>query len=133
MSTKNYLGSIALSKLTHVIMEKKGQSGMVKGIFIPLDLNKLEEVETKENGKAIYLPIKLLVNDIQDNKGQNGFIAKYVKNPKKWAEMSDEEKDQSQKDNYILGNIKDFSSGGNSDNSGAVVNEVVTEDDDLPF
>ena len=32
---KSYSGSIALTKLKHVLMEAEGQNGPIKGLFIP--------------------------------------------------------------------------------------------------
>lgn len=127
MSEKTLSGSIALTKLTHVIMEKKGKDGLVKGIFIPIDLNQLD---TKD--AAVYLPVRITVKDEQDNYGQNGFISKSVKREKKWSEMTDSEKETEKSFTPILGNIKDFGSGGN-DSSGAASAAPVGEEDDLPF
>lgn len=128
MSERNLSGSIALTKLTHVMMEKKGKTGMIKGIFIPIELNALE---TKDD--AVYLPIRVTAKDETDTYGQNGFISKSVKRAKKWSEMSDEEKEAEKVLTPILGNIKDFSLSGGNDAAGAAAPGVVTEDDDLPF
>ena len=38
-------GSINLAALTHVEMEVKGKNGQVKGVFIPLEVNKMEKHE----------------------------------------------------------------------------------------
>lgn len=111
---------INLSELKHVIMTKKGQSGDVKGIFIPLEVNHLEQNEKNGN---VYL----------------NMVAFEMKEPKDWADhiikqslpkevreaMTDEEK----KNEPILGNLK---TGENAVSSGAVSVEV-DEDDDLPF
>lgn len=130
MSERTLSGSVALTKLTHVIMEKKGQGGkMVKGIFIPIELNALD---TKDD--AVYLPVRVTVKEETDQYGQNGFIAKSVKRDKKWSEMSEDEKKAEQALTPILGNIKDFAlSGTANDSSGAAAPGVVPEDDDLPF
>lgn len=127
MSEKTLMGSIALTKLHHVIMEKKGKSGMIKGVFIPIEANALE---TKDG--AVYLPVKVTVREEADQYGQNGFIGKTMKTGKKWAEMTEDEKKAHQALTPILGNIKDFSSSAN-DASGAAVTSTVAEDDDLPF
>lgn len=121
------MGSIALTKLTHVIMEKKGKTAMVKGLFIPIEANALE----LKDG-AVYLPVKVTVKDEPDQYGQNGFIGKTLKTGKKWAEMTEEEKKSHQALTPILGNIKDFSNSAN-DASGAAAPGTVAEDDDLPF
>lgn len=127
MSEKTLMGSIALTKLTHVIMEKKGKTAMVKGLFIPIEANALE----LKDG-AVYLPVKVTVKDEPDQYGQNGFIGKTLKTGKKWAEMTEEEKKSHQALTPILGNIKDFSNSAN-DASGAAAPGTVAEDDDLPF
>ena len=46
-------GKIDLTQLVHVVMEKKGKSGMVKGLFIPITANDLFE---GKNGN-VYLDI----------------------------------------------------------------------------
>ncbi len=121
------MGSIALTKLTHVLLEKKGQGGkIVKGIFIPIELNALE---FKDN--AVYLPVKVTVRDEADQYGQNGFIGKTAKTGKKWSEMTQAEQEAHKVLTPILGNIKDFSSASN-DSSGAV-SAPISDDDDLPF
>ncbi|MCY1527416.1 hypothetical protein D9M68_624840 [compost metagenome] len=108
-------------------MDKKGQNGnLVKGIFIPIELNALE---TKDS--AVYLPVKVVARDDQDQYGQNGFIVKNSKSSKKWSEMSEDEKKAHQASNPILGNIKDFSTSG-IDSSGAA-GAPIGEDDGLPF
>lgn len=127
MSERTLSGSIALTKLTHVMMEKKGKTGMIKGIFIPIELNGLE---TKED--AVYLPIRVTAKDETDSYGQNGFIAKSVKRSKKWSEMTEAEKESEKGLTPILGNLKDFSMGGGNDAAGAA-SAPVSEDDDLPF
>lgn len=144
MSQKTLVGSIALDRLIHVKMEKKGKSGMVKGLFIPLDANKLEEHSyDSQNGKVneIQLPVRVIVKDEQDKYGQNGFIAKAI-GSKTYKDATDEEKkafgdssnEETKKLTPILGNVKDFSSGGAKQNqSNAVSEETFGENDDLPF
>ncbi|RQO79172.1 hypothetical protein DBR40_05485 [Pedobacter sp. KBW01] len=129
MSERTLSGSVALTKLTHVIMDKKGKDGqMVKCIVIPIEANGLE---TKD--KAVYLGIRATVKDETDQYGQNGFISKTVKRDKKWSEMSDTEKEAEKALTPILGNLKDFAISGNNDAAGAAAPGVVAEDDDLPF
>ncbi|MCZ4244933.1 hypothetical protein [Pedobacter punctiformis] len=127
MSERNLSGSIALTKLTHVMMEKKGKTGMIKGIFIPIELNALE---TKDD--AVYLPIRVTAKDETDSYRQNGFISKSVKRAKKWSEMTEAEKEAEKALTPILGNLKDFSMVGGNDAAGAASGPV-GEDDDLPF
>ena len=128
MSTEKKLsGSIALTKLKHVIMEKKGQSGMIRGLFIPIDANLLVE---KDN--AVYMQVNVNFKPEADKYGQNGFISKTT-DSKIWKELDEAGKEEAKKLSPILGNIKDWSGSSSNDNSGAVTAEVIDDDDDLPF
>lgn len=126
--TTKYSGGIALTKLKHVIMTKKGKKGKkVKGLFIPIEQNYL--VEGKEG--AVYMNINVIARSEQDEYGQNGFIAQNGNKP--WSKCSDEEK-ETFKSLPILGNIKNFESEKSSeskDTSGSM--GEFDEDDDLPF
>lgn len=126
---KKYSGSIALSKLQHVLMKKKGKKGKeIKGIFIPIDQNCL----VKGDEGAIYMNISIITKSPQDQYGQNGFIAQ--NGNKKWSEASEKDKAKF-KELPILGNIKDFedSKGSSNDTSGKVSDTEYNEEDDLPF
>lgn len=134
-------GMISLTRLTHVIMEKKGKTGMVRGLFIPIDVNYLEtqEYETKDGKKVseIGIPISVIVKPETDDRGQDGFIGKNIPT-KIWKEASDAEKEKMKTFQPILGNLKDWDKGGgtktpevNDAGGGAVFN--ADEDDDLPF
>lgn len=128
MSTEKKLsGSIALTKLQHVIMEKKGKSGMIKGLFIPIEANLLHEKDG-----AVYMAVNVNFKPEQDKYGQNGFISKTTESSI-WKELSDDQKEEAKKLSPILGNIKDWSGNNSNDTAGAASSEVVTEDDDLPF
>ena len=130
-------GSLALSKLKHVLMTKKGKKDKktgekkdIEGIFIPIDINYL----TRGKEGAIYLNLSLVVKDEEDKFGQHGFIGQnadsdtYKKLKKKGGKKFDEIRKLP-----ILGNVKDFeNSGGSQDNSGAAGSKI-DEDDDLPF
>jgi hypothetical protein len=130
MAEKQFTGSIALSKLKHVILEKKGKSGMIKGIFIPLEANRL--VEGKDN--AVYMNLRGTLRDEQDSYKNNGFLAYSPDFGKKWSEMTEAEKEESKEMSPILGNLKTWeNSGGGNDSSGAASTDVLDEDDDLPF
>lgn len=120
MSEKRLSGSINLTKFKSVILEKKGKTGMVRGVFIPIEANMLEEKDGN-----VYCPLNVIVRDEQDKYGQNGFIAKTVP-----AEIykATEDKESLKDVSPILGNIKDWSGGGS-----VVPAAVVDEDDDLPF
>lgn len=125
---KKFSGSIALSKLTHVIMTKKNKKGKeIKGLFIPIKENFL--VEGKEG--AIYMALTVVTKSPQDDYGQNGFISQ--NGNKKWSECSEKEKEQF-KALPILGNIKDFedSKGSTASDTSGSKGEI-DEEDDLPF
>jgi len=125
---KKFSGSIALTKLTHVIMTKKNKKGKeIRGLFIPIKDNCL--VEGKEG--AIYMAVTVVTKTPQDDYGQNGFIAQ--NGNKKWSEASEKEKEIF-KALPILGNIKDFEdSKGTSSNDTSGSKGDIDEDDDLPF
>lgn len=125
---KKYSGSIALTKLKHVIMTKKGKKDKkVKGLFIPIKANHL--VEGKDD--SVYMAVSVITKTPQDDYGQNGFIAQ--NGNKKWSESSEDEK-EAFKALPILGNIKDFedSKTSSNDTSGAA-SSGIDEDDDVPF
>lgn len=125
---KKFSGSIALSKLTHVIMTKKNKKGKeIKGLFIPIKENHL--IEGKEG--AVYMALNIITKSPQDDYGQNGFISQ--NGNKKWSECSEKEK-EAFKALPILGNIKDFEdTQGSSSNDTSGSKGEVDEDDDLPF
>lgn len=145
MSQRILNGTIALDRLIHVKMEKKGKSGMVKGIFIPLEANKLEEHSYQsQNGEVneIQLPVRIIVKSESDSRGQDGFIAKAIGSKTYKAATKEEQEafkdssnEETKKITPILGNIKDFSSGGapQKNQSNAVSDETFDENDDLPF
>lgn len=125
---KKLSGSIALTKLQHVIIEKKGKSGMIKGIFIPIEANLL----TEKDG-AVYMAVNVTVKDEQDKYGQNGFISKTT-DSKIWKELDEAGKELAKTLSPILGNIKDFSGGGSAnDTSGSQSAKPLSDEDDLPF
>lgn len=126
MADRSLSGSIALTKLQHVLMEKKGQSGMIKGLFIPIEANML----TEKDG-AVYMAVNVKVRDQEDQYGQHGFISKTT-DSKIYKTLDEAGKAKAKELSPILGNVKDFSGGGN-DNTGAAVEGVVTEEDTLPF
>lgn len=131
MSEKQFTGSLALSKLKHVIMEKKGKSGVVKGIFIPIDANKL--TEGKEG--AVYLGIRGVLKDEKDQYENNGFVAVSPNMGKKWSELSEDQKEQSKALSPIIGNVRVWDNAGTSsnDNAGAASAQVLSEEEELPF
>jgi hypothetical protein len=135
MSEKKLSGSLALTKLIHVRMTCKGKNGEVEGLFIPIKANYLiEGAPAEDKSIPVYMPIGAVIRDEQDKYGQNGFISKQL-DSKDYKKMTDEEKAESKKFTPILGNVKDWTSGGssNADTGGAATSGTVDENDDLPF
>jgi hypothetical protein len=124
---KDLSGSIALTKLVHVMMDAKGKSGPVRGIFIPLQANLL----TEKDG-AVYMSVKVKVKEEQDQYKQNGFISKTT-DTAIWKTLDDAGKEAAKALSPILGNIKDWSGGSANDSAGAASDTVLDETDDLPF
>lgn len=132
-------GSIALTRLIHVRMKKKGKNGEVEGLFIPIDANKLEEVtfETKD-GKVteIQIPITVIVKPETDEKGQDGFLAKNI-STKLYKESTPEQREEFKSIQPILGNLKDWKRGGGEASApptgDAGDGKTFEDDDDLPF
>ena len=123
MSNRNLNGSIALTKLPQsIIIEKQGKSGMIRGIFLPIDGNNL----TEKDG-AVYMDVRVTVREEADQYGQNGFISKGI--PSEVYKSLKDTPDALKAAQPILGNIKDFSA---SAATGTPV-ETVSDDDDLPF
>ena len=124
-----YSGSIALTKLKHVLMTKKNKKGKkITGLFIPVKENYL--VPGKDG--AYYLSVNIVTKTPQDDYGQNGFVSQ--NGNKKWSDSSEKEK-EAFKALPILGNIKNFEdakSTTQADTSGAA-GGTVDEDDDVPF
>jgi len=146
MSQRTLNGTIALDRLITVMMTKKNKAGeAIEGIFIPLEINKLEEVSYETQGgtvNEIQLPIRVIVKETSDAKGQDGFIAKAIGSKTYKAASSAEQElfkdynnEETKKLTPILGNIKDFSGGGAKANNSQIASaEVVdADDDDLPF
>jgi hypothetical protein len=125
-------GSLALTKLKHVISTMNGKNGPVKGIFIPIEANHL--VPGKDN--AFYMPIRVIVKDEADQYKQHGFISQSV-DSKVFKEASEQQKEEF-KTLPILGNLKDFERTQN-DAEGAMTEFQDApimpdgQNDDLPF
>jgi len=146
MSQRTLNGSIALDRLISVMMKKKNKAGQViEGIFIPLELNKLEKVSYETQSgmvNEIQLPIRVIVKDSSDAKGQDGFITKAIGSKTYKAANEEEKKDfgdytneETKKLTPILGNLKDFSGGGVKANNTQIASAdiVDADEDDLPF
>lgn len=124
MSKKLITGSINLTALQHVAMEMKGKSGMVQGIFIPLDTNKLK---THEN-ENVYL--NLVGFEMDEEKEYATHIVKQSLSKEEREAMSEEE----QRAMPILGNLKVGSGAPVEKNNNAASGKVFNPaKDDLPF
>lgn len=124
MSDKRLSGSIVLTKLeSAIITTKKGN----KAILIPLDSNYL----TEKDG-AVYMSVGVVVKEEADQYGQNGFISQNLSTDK-YKELGKEEAGKIKLP--ILGNIKDFSGGGNDSSGTTHIATPISpeESDDLPF
>ena len=124
-----YSGSIALSKLQHVVMKLKGKKDKkVEGLFIPIEKNYL----VKGDNGAYYLNVNVIAKSPQDEHGQNGFISQTGN--KKWSECSEKEQEKFRA-LPILGSIKNFEDvkGGNDTSGKQGDKDTYDEDDDLPF
>lgn len=139
---KSLSGSLALSKLFHVPMTCKGQSGEVKGVFIPFNANKLVIVEKKdENNKIVetqvYMPIRIYIKDEDDQFGQCGFLSKSMGSKDyKALGTGDAAKLAAKPFTPILGSFKNFSQSSDSEDSSGNVSdpgETFSPTDDVPF
>ena len=123
-SQKNYLGSIALTKLqSAIITTKKG----AKCILIPIEANHL----TEKDG-AVYMDCNVLVRAEPDQYEQNGFIGQKLSS-EKYKELGSEKAKEIKLP--ILGNIKYFAAQSNDSAGATYVTEPtdVENSDDLPF
>lgn len=117
-------GNINLLALIHAKMEVDGKEGKVKGIFIPIEINCLED---RDKDKIPKLNINFNIVPTPD-KDQDGFIGQ--QGNIKWSDASPE---QQEKFNTlpILGNVKEW---GPSDGvNNAVSDETFKPTDKLPF
>jgi len=137
---KNLSGSIALSKIKHVLMTCKGKNGDVKGMFIPFEANKLQIIEKKEGDKVVevqvYMPARVHIKDTEDQNGQIGFISKSLDSKDyKALGTGDEAKKAAQEFTPILGSLKDFSGAGSSNDSAGneAGGQTFDPSDDIPF
>jgi len=118
-------GKINLAGLQHVIQTKKGKSGDVKCLVIPIEQNHLFH---SDNSGAVYLDI--IAFEMKEAKDYGTHIVKQSL-PKDVREaMSEEDK----KKQPILGNLLIDGSGGiPSAQSNNAAEGVLSENDDLPF
>ena len=121
---KNYLASIALTKLhSAIITTKKG----AKCILIPIEANYLTEKDD-----AVYLNLNILVRAEPDTLGQDGFIGHKLSS-EKYKELGAEKAKEIKLP--IIGNIKHFAPQNNDSENTTHIAEPMNpeEDDDLPF
>lgn len=120
-------GSLNLAAMKYVIMEKRGESGMIKGMFIPIEANHLQE----HSSGGVYLNIVAF-----EMKEPKDFATHIVKQSftKKEREALGEDVI---KELPILGNLKTTSSAPAAVDNNAAEGQVIDGDieggDDLPF
>lgn len=116
---------INLAALKHVMMEQKGKSGMIKGIFIPIEANHLFE---SEKTGAVYLD--MISFDLKTVKDDQSHLTKQSMQKAVFEKMTDEEK----KEQPIIGSLNvNFGGGGGEANSNAAPGAVMKDGDELPF
>lgn len=121
-------GSIALSKLQHVMMNKKNKKGKkIRCIVIPVKENFLYE---SDKG-GVYLNIRVNLKDKEDEFNQHGFVGQSVPSDI-YKEASDKEKEKMKK-TPILGGLKDWEYDGSSNDASGSAGDDIDEGDDLPF
>jgi hypothetical protein len=131
MAKKTLSGSLALTKLLHVPMEANGKNGKVKGLFIPIEANHFVVGKEKDGVTPIYMPINIVMFEERNENGQDGLVSQ--QGNVKWKEATDAQKEVFKK-LPILGNVIDWSKGGDgNDNAGAASTETFAPDDKLPF
>lgn len=116
---------VNLAALKHVMMEKKGQNGMIKGVFIPVEANHLFH---SEKTGAVYLD--MISFDLKEVKDDQSHLTKQSL-PKEVREAMSKEEQQEQP---IIGSVNvNFGNGGAPASNNAAPGVVVAEEDDLPF
>jgi hypothetical protein len=141
---RNLSGSIALSKIKHVLMTANGKEGPVEGMFIPFVANKLtvikkmdETDKTKVKEVQVYMPANVHIKDEEDQNSQIGFISKTLSSDDyKALGKGDVAKAAAAEFTPILGSLKEFKKGSNSNDAEGNVAEggkTFTPTDDLPF
>ena len=117
-----------LTKLTHVVMKKKGKNGEVEGIFIPIKQNHL--FKSEKTGSVYFdlvaFPIKKPTDD-------QTHLVKQSFNKEQRAEIGEEKL----KELPILGGLNNMESGGGQRDEAPTGNpepdKTFSEDEDLPF
>lgn len=119
-------GRLNLAALTHVKMECPGKNGLVKGIFIPLEINNLFEGK-EDKGGNIYIDI--VAFEMKDKKDYATHIVKQSLSKEKREAMTKEQLDAMP----ILGNLKSVESAPVEANNNPNPGQVFTPTNDLPF
>jgi len=116
-------GSLNLAALKYVIMEQKGKSGMVKGMFIPIEANKL----TQHDSGGVYL--NLIAFEMKEGKEWATHILKQSLSKDEREAMTEEE----QQAMPLLGNLKVGGGTPVGADNNAAEGETLTEDSEVPF
>jgi len=116
-----------LSQLKHVIQKKKGKSGDVECLVIPIEANNLFKGKETEDGASVYLD--LIAFPLREVKDYATHLVKQSLPKDVREKMSKEELN----DMPILGNLKTNIGGGSSAPNNAAAGKVLDESDDLPF
>lgn len=131
---RKFAGSIALTKMKHVIKKMKNRSGqLVDVIILPIDANYL----VRDTKGRVYIDMNIILHDEPDQYNQDGFMPQKIPTDI-WKNATEEQRQAMQKDTPILGNFIDVRSL-NNDNSGALpaseFQPIPEEenDGDLPF
>lgn len=119
-------GDINLLALKHVKMEVDGQNGKVAGIFIPIEINCLED---RPNDKTPKLKINFNIVPTPD-KDQDGFIGQ--QGNIKWSDTTDEQKEIFN-NLPILGNVKEWGQADGVNNAVSDKTFVPGDGNKLPF
>jgi hypothetical protein len=121
--SENIGGKIDLTQLKHVIQKKKGKSGDVEVLVIPIEANNL--FKGKDNN--VYLD--LIAFPLREVKDYATHLVKQSLPKDVREKMSKEDQDAMP----IFGNLKVGLGGGSSAPNNAAGNTVLDESDDLPF
>lgn len=117
-------GSINLASLHYVVMEKRGQSGMVKGLFIPIEKNHLQE----HSSGGVYLNV--VAFEMKEPKDYATHIVKQSFTKKEREALGEDVI----KELPILGNLKTTANAPAAVDNDAGDGKVFdAETDDLPF
>jgi hypothetical protein len=118
-------GRINLAQLKHAIITKKGQSGMIEGIFIPIELNGL----FKSDKGNVFLD--LIAFDSVNKEYKQTHAIKQSLPKEKYEAMSEEEKKLTPFIGHLNANVGGEKAPNQMDEQ---FDDVSQEgDDDLPF